>query len=220
MDKKTNEDKREELDSTSYYRKTGQTKHDFYYFQNPHEYGDPLMEYMGLKNVLLSIDDIKNVRDKRRIRKTLDMISELGFTGERVGRIGDYGGMRADLYKIAEHLSEAKYGNGKPQQDFFDLALKYKKSLLDKVEFREKQLRGEIPRFDWMNPNNISLWKNSSKVAALMGVILGALFLIPNKISGAVISEASTKSNPVIGIVLLFIGLISGIFLFKFRNFK
>jgi hypothetical protein len=86
--------------------------------------------------------------------------------GERVGRISDYGNMRSDLYKIAEYLSEAKTGGDKNTEDFFELALQNKKSLLDKINFREKQLAGEIPRFDWMNPNNFNQIKKTSEVIA------------------------------------------------------
>ncbi|PJE81463.1 hypothetical protein COU58_02345 [Candidatus Pacearchaeota archaeon CG10_big_fil_rev_8_21_14_0_10_32_42] len=199
------------LDSTSYYQRTRQTKHDFNYKQNIHEYDDPLMGYMDLKNVLSSIDEIKGVWDKRRIRKTLDMINEhheKGTMGERVGRIGDYGGIGADLYKIAEHLSDAKYGNGEKQQDFFDLALKYKKSLLEKIDYREKQLKGEIPRFDWMNPNN---FRQFLAVLSIGSVLAGIFFLSPN-LTGNVIGNMAKSSGNIFGGVLFILGIVGAFF--------
>lgn len=209
--KKNFNSSREELDSTSYYRKTGQTKHSFNYEQDTSEYDDPLMRYMDLKNVLSSIDEIKGVGDKRRINKTLQMINEYGekgTMGERVGRISDYGNIRADLYKIAEHLSYAKYGNGKAQQDLFNLALKYKKSLLNKIDYREKQLKGEIPRFDWMNPNN---FRPSLAVLSVCSILAGIFFLSPN-LTGNVIGSMTRSSGNILGGVLFILGIVGAFF--------
>jgi len=201
-------EKRTKVKDTKYSRKNVNQAHELKFGESSYQnnFDSAHLRYTDLKRILGYMNNIKNVGDKKEIRKTLDLIGK--FTGdgnvEIIGRNGDYGGIMSDLYKIADYLSETKNLNNKSS---FDLAKRYKDTLLEKIAKRE----GQMERIETEYGPHI---EDYYKAAAIIGIVGGALFLSYN-ITGNAVSYLSIKTTPFIGAGLLILGLIAGFFLLK-----